>query len=163
MRKCIVLLLLLSAALCGCGGEETFETVADDMLQSVSSIRREITVSLPGEAASPTVESGDSRLYQCGDYDVCVQTLEGGDLSRTIQYLTGYKKDDLTVMQTQRDGNPCYEFVWASVGETGDLVGRGLILDDGSYHYCVSLLGDAHSAQKHEGYWEEMFASVTLG
>ena len=163
MKRFVVFSMLLALCLTGCGAEETFETIADEMVQSVSAQMQNILIQLPGEAASPTVESGASRLYQCSDYEISIQTLAGGDLSETIRSLTGYEKDSLTVMQTQRDGYACYEFVWASVGEWGDQVGRGMILDDGSYHYCVSILGAAESAEENKVFWDEMFSSVTLG
>lgn len=162
VKKMLAVIALLALLLTGCAAEETFETIADDPAQQVLAEMRQISVQLPSEAASPTVESGSDRLYQCSDYEISVQTLEGGDLSATIKTLSGYEKDSLTVMQTQRDGYDCYEFVWASVGELGDRVGRGLILDDGSYHYCVAILGDADSAEANEVYWDEMFRSVTL-
>ncbi len=163
MKKFIMFAGIFALLLTGCATSETFETIADDPVQPVFAIMREISVKLPDEAASPAVESGASRLYQCQDYDISVQILEGGDLSRTIQTLSGYDKDSLTVMQTERDGFDCYEFVWASVGETGDLVGRAMVLDDGSYHYCVALLGEADHAQDNQVFWDEMFDSVTLG
>lgn len=162
MKKIWVIFVVFGLMLTGCGAEETFETIADEVVQQVSVQVREIALQLPEEAASPTVESGANRLYQCRDYDISIQTLDGGDLNRTIQTLSGYEKESLTVIQTERSGVACYEFVWASVGETGDQIGRAVILDDGSYHYCVSILGDADAAAANQVYWDELFHSVTL-
>ncbi len=162
MRKVSILLVLLALLLTGCAAEETFETVADEQVQPVLAVMQQLSVQLPSEAASPAVESGDSRLYQCREYDICVQTLEGGDLNRTVEILSGYSKDTLTVMETEGEGLKCYEFVWASVSESGDQVGRAKILDDGSYHYCVSILADAAAARENQVYWDEMFGSMSL-
>lgn len=162
MKKTKVIIAVLALLLSGCGAQETAETIADEILQPVSAQMRQIWLELPSEAASPTVESGSDRLYQCETYEIYVQTLEGGDLNATIQALSGYDRDSLTVMQTRKDGFDCYEFVWASVGEAGDLVGRGMILSDGSYHYCVSILGDAACAAENQIYWDTLFDSFAL-
>ena len=162
MKKILFWIAAAALLLSGCGAEETFETISDEIVTPVLAEKREISLILPAEAASPTVESGADRLYQCQDYDISIQTLDAGDLDATIRTVCGYSKENVTVMQTQRDGLDCYEFVWASAGEAGDQVGHGLILDDGSYHYCVSILGDAARAQANQVYWEEMFHSVTV-
>lgn len=162
MKKRWMILSVLALLLTGCAAEETFETVADENVAQVIAGQRQIYVELPGEAASPAVESGSARLYLCDGYDIHVQILESGDLSETVRTLTGYEKDALTVMQTQREGLACYEFAWVSAGETGDLVGRAMVLDDGSYHYCLTVLGDAETAEQKQVFWEDMFASFRL-
>lgn len=158
----IIAIAVIALLLSGCGAQETMETVSDEILQPVSAEIRQIYLELPSEAASPTVESGSDRLYQCETYEIYVQTLEGGDLNATIQTLSGYDRDNLTVMQTRKDGYDCYKFVWASAGEAGDVVGRGMILSDGSYHYCVSVLGDAACAAENQVHWDSLFDSFTL-
>lgn len=162
MKRVWIVGSLLGLLLAGCGAEETFETVADELAAPVLAEQRLIYVELPGEAASPAVESDAGRLYLCGDYDISVQTLEGGDLDGTLRALTGFGREDLTVMTTRRDGLDCYEFVFTSAGETGDLVGKGMILDDGCYHYCLTVLADAEKAADHQVFWEEMFMSFRL-
>ena len=162
MKKLWIMCLMPALLLAGCGAEETLETITDEIVTPVSAQVREIYLELPAEAASPTVESGGDRLYQCQNYEIYVQTLPGGDLNGTIQTLCGYEKEDLTVMQTQKDGYDCYEFVWAAMGDSGDLVGRAMILSDGSYHYCVSVLGDADWTLENQIYWGDLFNSFTL-
>lgn len=162
MKKAWLIVMSLGLLLAGCSSEETFETVADQQILPVSAVMREILVELPDTAASPTVESDSARLYLCEDYEISIQILEGGDLNATVQTLSGYEVEKLTVMESSRDSYDCYEFVWACAGETGDQVGRGMILDDGNYHYCVSILGDADTARANRVYWDEMFGSVTL-
>ena len=46
MKKCWMF-LVLAVLLCGCGAKETFETVADDLVQPVMASPRQITVQLP--------------------------------------------------------------------------------------------------------------------
>ena len=162
MKKTRVIIAVIALLLAGCGDTETVETISDEILQPVSAEMRQIYLELPGEAASPAVESGSDRLYQCDTYDIRVQILEGGDLNRTIQALSGYEKESLTVIETRQDGWDCYEFVWASVGESGDQIGRAMILSDGSYHYCVSVLGDAASRVENQVHWDGLFDSFTL-
>ena len=162
MRKTKIVAALLALILCGCGAEETMETIADDIAVPVLSQMRGIYMELPSDSASPAVESGSDRLYQCGTYDIRVQTLSAGDFNATVRSLSGYDAEKLTVMHTIRDGFHCYEFVWASMGETGDQIGRGMVLDDGTYHYCVSVLGDAGYALENQVYWQCLFDSVVL-
>lgn len=162
MKKIWILLMVSVFALAGCAAEETFETVADEPAAQAAAQQRSIYVELPGEAASPAVESDSGRLYLCTDYEISVQILEGGDIQETVRTLSGYGMENLTVIETERDGFDCWEFVWASAGEGGDLVGRAMVLDDGSYHYCLMVLGEAESAAANQVFWEEMFGSFRL-
>lgn len=162
MKRITIILLIPVLLLCGCRAQETMETLADEILVPAAAEMHQILVVLPSQAASPTVESGADRLYQCDTYDIRVQTMEGGDLNATLQTLSGYERDALTVMEREKDGYACYEFVWVSAGETGELVGRGMILDDGNYHYCVSVLGDADWTVENQVYYQELFDSFTL-
>ena len=161
MKK-IWCMVLLACILTGCAAEETFETIADEQAAPVIAQQRQVYVELPDAAASPAVESDSGRIYLCGDYEIVIQTLEGGDLDGTLQTLTGFRRDALTVMETWQEGCACYDFVFASAGETGDSVGRGMILDDGSFHYCLTVLADADKAAENQVYWEEMFTSFRL-
>lgn len=161
MKKCCVI-AAIALLLTGCGAEETFETVSDELIQSVSAEVRQVMVTLPMEAASPVVDSDNGQLYLCGDYDIYQQTLAAGDLNATIQTISGYSREDLTIMETQQDDCKRYDFVWVSAGEIGDRVGRATILDDGNYHYCLSLLGDADTAEQYRGIWQSMFESFSV-
>lgn len=162
MKKCWIVLVAMGLLMAGCGAEETFETVADEQVSPVLAQQRQIYVELPGEAASPAVESDSGRLYLCGDYEISIQTLEGGDTEATVRALSGYGQDALTMLETRREGMLCWEFVWASAGETGDLVGRAMVIDDGSYHYCLTVLADADTARQNQAVWDQMFASFRL-
>ena len=162
MKKCVILMLIVLLMLSGCAAEETIETVSDVLDTPVMAQMREISLVLPEEAASPTVESDSERLYLCEDYEITVQILDGGNLDQTVKTLSGYERDVLTVLSTSQDNLDCHEFVWACAGEQGELVGRAMILDDGCYHYCVSILGDARQAMENKVLWDDMFRSSTL-
>ena len=140
MKK-LWILLALASLLCGCTSEETLETISDDIVQPVMAQPGEISVRLPDNA---------------------VETVSGGDLSATIQRISGYTPDNLTVMETAQDGAKRYDFVWASAGENGDQLGRAVILDDGNYHYCLSVLRDADTTEKSQIVWRDVFDSFKL-
>ena len=162
MKK-IATALLLALLLSGCGAKETLETVADDIpLQPVLAQPAQISVRLPDNAVSPVLESDTQQLYFCEDYEIAIETRSSGDLSGTITALTGFAPEQLTVMHTSPEGVDRYEFVWAAAGEDGDRLGRGVVLDDGSYHYCMSVLRDAENPKKSQVVWSDVFSSFSL-
>ncbi len=163
MKKWICL-LWMGLLLTGCGAQQTYETlgdVCDDL--PVSAQAMEIAVELPREAASAVME-GDSAetLYFADGYTICLQTLEAGDLNKTLQTCTGFPKSKLNVLETNREGYNCYEAVWSCVGETGDQLGRIAVLDDGNYHYTVTVMADARSAGELSEQWQSLFRSLRL-
>ena len=163
MVKKIAMALLLALLLSGCGAKETLETVADDIpLQPVLAQPAQISVRLPDNAVSPVLESDTQQLYFCEDYEIAIETRSSGDLSGTITALTGFAPEQLTVMHTSPEGVDRYEFVWAAAGEDGDRLGRGVVLDDGSYHYCMSVLRDAENPKKSQVVWSDVFSSFAL-
>ena len=147
--------------LSGCGVEETFETVADEMVLTVMAQPGEISVRLPENAVAPVLESDKRQLYMSETYEIVLETLESGDINATIEAISGYEKDQLTVMHTETDTASRYEFVWTCAGEKGHRLGRAVILDDGNYHYCLSVLRDADT-EKSQIVWSDVFASFTL-
>ena len=161
MKK-LCFIFLAAVLLSGCAAQETFETVSDEFIQPVMVEKRQLLVTLPQEAASPVLEQDGREVYICPDYDIFVETLESGDLNGTIRAVSGYDREDLTVVQTQVEDYQRYDLVWASAGEAGDRLGRAVILDDGNFHYCLSLLGDADSAAQYQGIWQSMFDSAAL-
>ena len=161
MKKWL-LLLLMTGLLSGCGAEDTFETVADELVQPVMLQPRFVCVDLPGETALPVVENDNGRIYICNDYEIVLQTMASGDLEETMEIMSGLGAEDMTVMETTSDGIRRYEFVWAAAGEGGDQTGRGVILDDGNYHYCLSVLRFADLPEKTQINWEDVFGSFCL-
>lgn len=160
--KLLCLLVVMGVLLAGCGAAETYETMADEMIQSVMAQPREIRMQLPDEAVLPAMESDTGTLYICKDYDVSVQTLEGGDLEETIRQITGYELEELTIMQTLSGNLTRYDFVWTSASDGGEQVSRASVLDDGSYHYVLTAMADADVAEEYREIWNGLFESFGL-
>lgn len=159
--KRILLVLLMSLLLAGCAEAELGETVADVWQEAVTvAAPRETRLELPGEAVACAMESDTGRLYFGDGYEVMVQTLSGGDLDATIRALTGFDREDITVLQSQSDPKR-WEFAWASAGEGGERLGRGVVLDDGNYHYCLTVLQDADDDDC-QIIWSQVFNSFEL-
>lgn len=152
----------MALLLTGCCVQETLETMADEMVQVVSAQPREIHVELPEEAVLPAMESDSGVLYMCKDFDVSLQTLDGGDLQKTVQSVSGYSIDDLTVMQTEEGGFTRSEFVWTTAGEAGDQVCRAAVVNDGSYHYVLTAMIDSDKAWEYQEIWNGMFETFTV-
>lgn len=157
-----VLSVLLAFLLTGCGARETFETVSDDVVQPVMAQMRQINVSLPDDAAAPALESEGGAVYVCEDYEVYQQVMSAGDLEATVREVSGFDLENLTVVTTTQGGCKRCDFVWASASDRGDRVGKGCILDDGSYHYVLTVLGDAEMAEEYEVVWREIMDSFSL-
>lgn len=156
--KLVWIWALLALMMTGCAATETFETVSDDLTLCVMAQPRQILLELPEDAAAPVLENGEQQLFLGEDYELILQTMAAGDLSATIHNVSGYEKEKLTLMQTQWEDVTRYDFVWTSAGEEGHRLGRGTVLDDGSYHYCLTLLQDEDG----EGDWEPVFASFSI-
>ena len=163
MKNGWIVLPLAALLLSGCGAQETFETVSDVQVQSVSATARQVLLTLPEEAAVCVFEDAKAgSLYLCDGYSISLQTLQGGDLDRTLRHVTGYGREQLTLMQTRQGETKRYECVWSAAGEGEDQVGRAVILDDGSYHYVLTAMtGESHAGELAET-WQEIFGSFGL-
>ena len=159
MRK-LWIVGLIGLLLSGCGSRETLETVDDEWITPVMATPGQITVDLPEEAIAPVLDTEGQQVYLCEGYEIFLENRQSGDLQATIRYLTGFDKDALTVMQTSQGNCNRYEFVWTCAGENGQRLGRGVIMDDGSYHYCMTILRDEETGS--DGQWQDVFASFTL-
>lgn len=151
--------LLPVLMLCGCGAEETLETVADEWMVPAMAQPREVTLRLPEDLTMPVLEEADRKMYLGEDYEILVETMASGDLDATLRSLTGYSADRLTVIRTQQNDAGRYDFVWTAAGEQGERLGRGAILDDGNYHYCLSVLRDADEKII---VWQDVIESFSL-
>lgn len=160
--KQFIAVLMIMLLLSGCNAEQTMETIADELVIPVMVQPKSVSVDLPGEAAMPAVESDTGRIYVCQDYEIVIQNYPSGDLNATVQELSGYPLEALTVMATSQDGADRYDFVWASAGEGGDLLGRGVILDDGDYHYTMAVTRPADTTETSQITWSQVFGSFAL-
>ena len=161
MRK-LWLLLACGMIFAGCGAERTMETVADEAVVQVSAKPREIYVALPDDTVLPAMESDSGTVYFCKDYDISVQTMESGDLQRTVEIVSGYSIEDLTIMETAGSDYIRYDFVWSAAGELGQQVCRASILDDGNYHYVLAVMGNADTAGEYGEIWSGILDSFCL-
>ena len=163
MKKCCLCLFLV-LLLTGCGSVETFETVNDVWDRPAMAPVGELVLTLPESAASQAVQSGDGgKLYFCDDYVLTVQTLDGGDMDQTTKTLCGYESSALNILETSLGVNKRREWVWMSAGEGGDTIGRAAVIDDGHYHYCVTVMAGAQEAGELEAEWNALFSSLRLG
>ena len=159
----IGVLLIAIVLMSGCMAQPVMETVNDVAEVPAISQQRKLEIKLPKEATVPTLQSDDGgSLYICDDYTIAVQTLESGDLDKTLHSLTGFRKSDITVMETEISGAKRFNCVWSATDEGGDYVGRALVLDDGQYHYTVSVMAEFSKAGNLSAKWKELFDSVQL-
>lgn len=152
---CVVLLL------CGCTAD-VFETVGDGNNVAAVAQAGQLRLQLPEDAAAQTMEGTSGTLYFCDDYEIMVETFASGDLQRTVKSLTGFELEEVPLVRTVRGGVSCVEGAWSAAGEGGEQVGRFLILDDGAYHYCVSVMTDARKAGQCADGWQKLLASAAL-
>lgn len=162
MKK-VVCLLCVCFFLTACASEETFETISDELVLDVASPLREVLIALPEEAVMPVSETDTGAWYHCGGYELMLQTLPGGDLDATLQAVSGYTASELTLIRTTPGDYKRCDLVWSCMGEQGEQVGRAAVLDDGHYHYVLSVLTDAESAGQCSEAWEDIFSSYALG
>jgi hypothetical protein len=156
---CILFVMLM---LTGCTPQPVLEKVEDPWVE-VAAREKELVVKLPADAAAPALQSDDGgRLYLCDGYTLTLQTFSGGDLDATMRQVTGFSGKQLTCIETERGELKEYSCVWSSAGEGGDYVGRAVILDDGSYHYAVSVMADFATAGELTQPWQELLNSVSL-
>lgn len=161
MKK-FVWIILLAISLCGCAAAPTFETLGDDHVQSAMQEERGVLLSLPEKAQARMIQGEAGTIYLCDGFEVTTQVMAAGDLNETFVTLTGFESDGLTVMATSAMDCTRYTCVWTAAGETGDTVGRAVILDDGVYHYCLTVTADADDAAALQDIWQQIFDSFSL-
>lgn len=158
----IFVLLMMVLMLTGCGAAETYETVNDEPVVAQAAEPREMQFWLAQDPVLPAMESEEGTLYLCGDYDVMAQTMPSGDLSRSIYQVSGFKPEELTLIQTESGDIDKYEFVWTGASESGQRIGRATLLDDGDYHYVLSATVDAELMEEYQEVWNGIFESFEL-
>lgn len=162
MKK-LVTILLLTVMLTGCGATETLETIADEYLVKVANTRQEVSLSLPEQTDVQVMKDADGgTLYLCNGYTLTVQTVESGDLNRTIESATGFEREQLQIMESRRGETKRFEAVWTAAGESEPQIGRICILDDGSYHYVLTAMTNASVAGQEQKSLQEIFSSFDL-
>ena len=161
--KIVVIILMLTLCLTGCGAQETFETVNDIIPVEPVAACQQFVVKLPEEAAAPTFQDDSgAELYVCQNYTISKQILPGGDLEKTIRTLTGKSSEELQVMKTMQQTYDRYDFVWTAAGEDGLQLGRACVLDDGNYHYTLSTLTRENASGDLQKTFSDMYDSCRL-
>lgn len=153
--------LFLVLMLCGCA-QPTMETVDDAYVQPVSAMTKQVLIELPEDASVPTMEGENGTLYLCDDFTLCLQTLPGGDMEKTLLACTGYSAQTLDAMQTQQGDASRFEAVFTTVGEQGIEMGRIAVLNDGNYHYVLTAFAPESEAGALQPVLQEVFASFRL-
>ena len=157
------MLLLLVFVLTGCEAKETFETVDDLAITPAVTEAKRVHVSFPEETLVQTMEDASGgKLYLCDGYTITVETFSSGDLERTVQETTGYSTDRISLIQTKAGNAMRYDCAWSAAGEAGDQVCRAAILDDGDYHYVVTMMTPAENAENLIQTWQVVLGSVSL-
>ncbi len=157
---CVLSVVLL---LCGCQWQQDYETMADSYIQPEVPAMGEVTLLLPTGAEVVTVENEQSgKLWLCEDYWVCLETSESGDLEETLHTLTGHDKAQLRPICLEKGQMKRYECVWLSAGENGDQINRAVILDDGNYHYALTLHTAAETAGELAQQWKNITATFAV-
>ncbi len=162
MKKLLIIPLIV-LLLCGCSKETMLETVNDEQAEQVLAAVQRVQLHLPPELSTPALQSQENgTLYLCDDYSVTVQTLQSGDLIKTIRSTTGLDKENLQIQTTRQGTVKRHQFMWTANGEQGTEVGRTCILDDGVYHYVLTALAGEEAAGQVQETWREIFASFCL-
>lgn len=162
MRK-FVLFLGLLFLLSGCSAAQTFETLGPVMHQSEQlPVISAVELALPDSAVAQTFGSDTEQFYECEGYTVLRQTYLSGDFDRTVRQLSGFSPENLTVLESGEASAKRYDWVWTAVGDSGDLVCRAAVLDDGNYHYCICAIAPAADAGALNAEWNRLFASFRL-
>ncbi len=154
---CILIFVLLS----GCA-QKDFETVGDVFAPEDVPTPQKTTLLLPEDAAAQAIHGEEGNIYFCDGYEIMLQTLSAGDLNQTVKTLSGFNKEKLTIFETVKEKHKRYEYIWTAAGEGGDQIGRAVILDDGNYHYCLSVMASAPEAGSLLESWNELMGSFTL-
>jgi hypothetical protein len=117
---------------------------------------------LPEDAAVETFAGEEIGVYDCGEYAVVLQTVPSGNFDSTVKSVSGFAPDQLTVLESRMDGVRRYDWVWTAAAEVGDVLCRAAVLDDGKYHYCLSVIAPAGKAGALTQTWNQLFGSFRL-
>ena len=101
---------LIALLFAGCGKQPTMESITDVPDTPVVSTVQRIQLQLPPELSAPALQGEEGALYLCDDYSVTVQTVEAGDLQRTIRNATGMDKEKLQIVQTRQGDTKRYQW-----------------------------------------------------
>jgi len=146
MRKWIVsVMLVLAAVFSGCSAE-VFEPMLDVYNSGEQGTPLKMQIELPDDAAFCVMSGDTGTLYYGEHYEVSVETYPSGNISQTLYNVTGHKMEELTVMEIPVAQGNSYRCGWSAANDEGEQIGQCIIIDDGRFHYCLSVLADAEEA-----------------
>ena len=162
MMKKWMTMVICAIMLTGCAAP-TFETLGDIPHQQVAApVLRKVVLTLP-EGAVKSVWSGEEdTMYLCDGYTVHLQTMDSGDLKQSIRSLSGFDPDALTVVKSTCGDHDRYDWVWTAAGEGGDAVFRCALLDDGNFHYALTVSAPANAAGTLTEQWTNIMSTFCL-
>ncbi len=156
---CMVLALLLT----GCTQPKDFETMSDSYIEPELPLAQRVDFQLPEDAAKAVLESAEAgTLYLCDNYSVAVQTLPAGNLDATLREVTGYGAEKVQLWEKKEGELSRLVCVWTAAGEGGDQMGKATILDDGNYHYVLSVMAAAEDAGELADTWQILMESFNI-
>ncbi len=161
MRK-ICLLMVLAVLLSGCGKKDYETRTAPCGAEAVPAPGMISICAMDAMSAPVMSTQGGDRLYIADDYEVTLQTMQGGDLSATLKSCTGFDRSKLTVLETEKDGLKRYDCAWTSAGEGTQAVGRLTVLDDGNYHYVLAVTASGDHAEEMAAAWQQLSDSFQV-
>lgn len=166
MRKLLFLCgILVILCFTGCQKDTAvWETVSDQIYLSVDGkipVQLTMDFSAPADAVQAADALSSGAVYQQaeGKYEIMQETLQGAAES-AIKRMTGFSKDELTVMETKEFNMARYDFVWTAASEQGQQVCRGVVFDDGTYCYTLTFQTAEENGGALQACMDEVFASI---
>ena len=161
--KVFLSMMLVLMLLAGCSQPKDFETMSDSFTEPEMPQPCQVTWELPEDAAKAVLENASAgALYLCEGYCVALQTLPAGNLDATLREVTGYGAEKVQLWEKKEGDISRYCCVWASAGEGGDQMGKATILDDGNYHYVLSVMAAAENAGELADTWQQLMDSFNI-
>lgn len=162
MLKKWITIGICAILLTGCA-TPTFETLGDIPHQQVAApLPQKVVLKLPENAVQAVWSEESETMYLCQDYTVHLQTLDSGDLKSTIRQLSGFDKDRLTLVESRCGDHDRYEWVWIAAGEGGDVLCRCAVLDDGNFHYALTVTASTEAAGALTEEWNGIMSTFCL-
>jgi len=146
MKKWMVSVILVSTIMFSGCSAENFEPMLDVYGPGVQPQPAKIQVKLPENAALSVMMGDTGTLYYGENYEVCVETYPSGNINSTLNKITGRSADELTVLEVPVEQGNSYRCGWSVTDDEGERIGQCIVIDDGNYHYCLTVLVDAECA-----------------
>lgn len=157
-------LILTTLLLSGCGAEPVYETIGDVWANDEPVFAPAGIEFAAPEDAQMEVMEGDSgeKIYRIGDWELWTGTYTAGDLSATLEEVTGLQSGNLTVISRQVGNYACHETAWTTTGEDGTWVAQTAVIEDGGYHYALSMMVPQEDADQLGRFFTQVLGSVNL-